>query len=436
MFLPRFTMKRHLIKQLFGQTNLSAVKIPLMLSFTNRVVSSGGNFMVGVYLARTLSLADFGLYGICYGICLLYIGVGNAVLLTQMVVNMPDKPEASKEGYASKILLGVLMLGALTLTLTTFSALVAILARPDWQRYSSIIATVALTSVAFLTKEFLITYAYMRRKETLALTVSILSIGILCGGLAIEYLAGIELSVQNVLLLYAVGAITGAAVGYWSSPLSIFRNSRNLMPDFIEAWQHGRWALGGVTVTWIQTQAYTYVLAFFLGPAGVGQADAARIFVQPFNFLIPVINQIAIPRLADLRKSNQTRMLQVSIMLTAGLFFFALIYSVILLTFLNFIFMIVLGRHDAGIQVLIPIWCLVLVIQMAKTSGIGVLQVMRRFRILALINIPSAIATIVTAIVLMQQLGARGAILGTVAGEFILMILIWRTIKNDRNDRN
>lgn len=436
MSVLHLTMKRRFIKQLLSQMDLSGIKRPLLLSLLNQVVSSGGNFVVGVYLARTLSLENFGLYGISYSICMLYIGFGNAVLLTQMVVNMPDKLETNKEGYASRILLGVLMLSAVALALVALSTLAAMQLRPDWQQFSSIIATIALASAALLAKEFLISYAYVRRNESLALLVSIISVGILCGGLAIEYLLDIELSAQNVLLLYAAGAIAGTTVGYWLSPLSIAFNTRNLMPDFIEAWHHGRWALGGVSATWIQAQTYTYVLAFFLGPVGVGQANAARIFISPFNFLIPAISQISIPRLADLRESDRSKMLRVSVMLTAGLFFVALVYSTILLTSLDFVFSTVLGRHDADVQSLIPVWCVVLVIQMVLTGGSALLQVMRRFRILALINIPSAIAAIITAIVLIQQFGASGAIWGTVAGEIVLTILIWREIRNAKNNIN
>jgi O-antigen/teichoic acid export membrane protein len=435
--MPAFNvaMKRRFIN-FIGETDLSAVKIPLLLSFLNQVVNSGGNFLVGVYLARSLPLNDFGLYGISYGICMLYIGVGNAVFLTQMVVNMPDKPEADKEGYASRMLLGVLMLDASTLMLVTLGVWAAVSIHPDWQQFSGIVATIALTAVAFLLKEFMISYAYIRRKEALALLISTLSVAILGGGLAIEYLTKVGLSAQNVLLLYAAGAATGAAVGYWFSALRMAGNLRNLMPDFIEAWRHGRWALGGVTVTWIQAQTYTYVLAFFLGPAGVGQANAARIFISPFNFLLPAINQIAIPRLADLRESNPARMLRVSMMVTASLFIFALLYSIVLLGSLDYVFGMVLGRQDEGIQFLVRIWCVVLVFQMLRTGGSLLLQVMRRFRILALINIPSAITAVAAAIVLIHELGASGAIWGTVAGEIVLTTLIWREIRRGRNNRN
>ncbi|OGS95812.1 MAG: hypothetical protein A3K04_06840 [Gallionellales bacterium RBG_16_56_9] len=436
MPVSRIPATHRLIKQISRQISLSAVKLPLMLSLLNQVINSGGNFVVGVYLARSLSLTDFGLYGISFGICMLYVGIGNAVLLTQMVVNMPDKPESSKEGYAGRMLLGALMLGAATLILVTLGALTALMVQPDWKRFSGIIAAVALAAVAFLGKEFLISYAYMRRKETLALLVSTVSVGILCSGLVIEFLAGIELSAQNVLLLYASAAAAGAAVGYWISPISIGSGAQGLLQDLVEAWRHGRWALGGVTVTWIQAQTYTYVLAVFLGPAGVGQANAARIFISPFSFLIPAINQVAIPRLADLREKDPARMLRVSILLTTGLVFFTLIYSAILLDSADFISTLVLGRRDAGIQSLIPIWCIVLVVQMGLTGGSALLKVMRRFRILALINVPSALAAIATAILLIQELGPRGAIWGTVAGEAVLTILIWREIHHARNDRN
>jgi len=435
MSVPHAAMKRRFVS-LFSQVDLSTVKIPLMLSLLNQVVSSGGNFAVGVYLARTLPLADFGLYGISYGICMLYIGVGNAILLTQMVVNMPDKAEAEKDGYASRMLIGVLMLGASTLTLGLLAILAVMAVHPAWRQYFTIAATVTLTAIAFLGKEFMISYAYIRRKETLALSVSTLSVAILCCGLALEYLAGVTLTAQNVLLLYAGGAATGATIGYLVAPLAVRGNMRDLSADFLEAWRHGRWALGGVTITWIQAQTYTYALAFFLGPAGVGQANAARIFISPFSFLIPAINQITIPRLADLRESDSARMLKVSVLVTAGLFLFALIYVMVLLGCLDFIFGIVLGRQDRAIQSLVPVWCVVLVIQMILTGGSALLQVMRRFRILALINIPSAIAAVVTAIVLIHQLGAPGAIWGTAAGELVLTILIWREIRNGRNHSN
>lgn len=430
------SMKRNRIRDIFDRMEVSSVKAALSISFLNQIVSSGGNFIVGVYLARMLSLEDFGWYGISFGICMLYIGVGNALILTQMVVTMPDKVDADKERYAARMLLAVIALGALTLGLAAAAAAAIALFHPAWNRFIPIGVTIAVTAVAFLGKEFFISYAFMRRKETLALVVSGLSVAILCGGLAIEYMASIAPTAQNALLLYAAGALAGAAAGYLAAPISIGRGAKTFLPEAIDAWHHGRWALGGVSATWVQAQTYTYVLALFLGPAGVGQANAARIFISPFSFLIPAINKIAIPRLAELRPSNRGKMFHVSLLLAGGLFSFSAIYSLLMLANLDFVTHLVLGRNDPAIKSLVWIWCVVLAIQMTLTVGSGLLQALKKFRILTLVNIPSAIVAVSAAILLIRQLGAPGAIWGMAAGELVFALLIWKEIRNDRINGN
>ena len=424
-----------LLKSAFNRLDMSSLKAPLMLSFINQFVTSGGNFLVGIYLARTLPLEGFGLYGIGFGICMLYVGVGNAVILTQMLVNMADRAGDEKEAFAARMLCAVLLMGALFLLLSAVAAFCAVLIRPDYARFLVAIAAIALASALFLCNEFFVSYAYLKRRESLALAVNATTMLVLFGGLLIERLAGMTLTAPNVLLLYALGAATGSCAGYLASPLTLRRHARNLLPEFIESWRHGRWALGGVTVTWIQSQAYTYVLAIFLGPAGVGLANAAKIFISPFSFLLPAINKVAIPRLAELRRFDPEKMLRVSAQLTTGITLLAVLYSLLLLSSLDFVSRQVLGRTDPRIASLAWIWCLVLVFQMMRSGGGVLLQVQRKFRVLALINIPSALAAIAVAVLLIRSFGAVGAIWGMVAGEVVLAIFIWKEIRNDRSHR-
>lgn len=424
------------VKNVFSRIDLSSIKLPLTLSFINQMVSSGGNFFLGVYLARTLTLENFGLYGVGFGICMLYVGVGNAVILTQMAVNMPDKASDEKETYAARMLCAVLILGAAVLTLAMAGISLAIFINPAAIDWLPSVSAIAVASALFLCNEFFISYAYVKRKESMALTVNALTMFVLFTGLALEHISGANLKAENVLLLYALGATAGTLTAYAFSPLSLRKGMRNLVPDFIESWRHGRWALGGVLVTWIQIQTYTYVLAFFLGPAGVGLANAAKIFISPFAFLFAAINKIAIPRLADLRESNREGMLRASAMITAGLSILTILYSAILLSSLDFVTQLVLGRHDEGIKSLVWVWCLVLVFQMIRSGGSVLLQVQRKFRVLTLMNIPSAVITLIAAILLIQWLGAVGAIWGMVAGEIALSLLIWREIRHDKINGN
>ncbi len=430
------SIKANSLRSAYSRIDLSSVKVPLMLSLLNQVLSSGGNFLVGVYLARALALEDFGLYGIGYGICMLYVGVGNALILTQMVVNMPSRAAAERETYATRMLCATLLFGVLLLALAALGGAAAFMLRPDYSRFMIPLCAITLASAAFLCSEFFISYAYLKHRESLALGVNAVTMTILFGGLAAGNMAGIQLTAAKVLLLYALSAAAGAALAYFRSPLSLLRDARNLLPDFLESWRYGRWALGGVIVTWLQTQTYTYVLAFFLGPAGVGQANAAKIFISPFSFLLPAVNKVAIPRLAELRQNNPKKMLRVSMLMTAGLSLLTLLYSALLLGSLDFVFHKILGRHDPLIESLIWVWCLVLVFQMIRSGGGVLLQVQRKFRVLTLINIPSAIVTILAAMLLVRWLGASGAIWGMAAGEVVLLFLIWKTIRHDNSNGN
>jgi O-antigen/teichoic acid export membrane protein len=424
------------IKTTFSRFDLSSVKVPLILSLCNQLISSGGNFLIGVYLARTLSLEGFGLYGLGYGICMLYVSIGNALLLTQMVVNMPDRLGDEKKKYAAKIFCAVGLMGILVLILTTACFFFSVLIQPEYYQYMPSVFAVALASVLFLCNEFFISYAYLKRQETLALIVNALTIFTLFIALSLEKIIGIPLSAEHVLLFYALGAAIGSCVAYFTSPLPLREGYINLKPELIESWRHGRWALGGAVITWVQAQAYSYVLAFFLGPGGVGVANAARIFISPFSFFLPAINKVAIPRLADLRQSDPHRMFHVSMMLTLWLSILTVIYTCILLFSLDFVAKIVLGRHDTRIEAVVWAWCLVLIFQMIRSGGAVLLQVQKKFRVLMLVNIPTALITVTAAILLIHWFGAIGAVLGMASGEFVLASLIFREIRLGTNKKN
>ena len=434
--MAQISIKTNFLRNAFSRVDLSSVRLPLILSLLNQTLSSGGNFLIGIYLARVLPLEDFGLYGIGYGICMLYVGVGNALILTQMVVNMPNKAAAEKEKYAARMLCGVLLFDGLLFALVAVGGAVALAIRPDYSRFMMPLSAITIASAMFLCSEFFISYAYMKHRESLALAINALTMATLFGGLAILHLNGVALSAARVLLLYALGAVVGAGAAYWNSSLSLMRDARALLPDFLESWRYGRWALSGVIVTWLQTQTYTYALAFFLGPTGVGQANAAKIFISPFSFLLPAINKVAIPRLAELRQSNYPKMLRVSMLLTAGVSLLTLLYSAVLLGSLDFVFHTILGRHDPLIESLVWVWCLVLIFQMVRSGGGVLLQVQRRFRTLALINIPSALVTIAAAVLLIRWLGTAGAIWGMAAGEMVLLLLIWKAIRDGNDNAN
>ncbi|SFU91675.1 hypothetical protein [Pseudoduganella namucuonensis] len=415
------------------------LRLPLLVSLGNQALSSGGNFVLGIYLARAMPLADFGLYGMCYAACLLYVGIGNALILTRMSVVLSGLPAATRDSQAARMLVAVLLLGSLLLAPAALLAAAQALAPGlSWlpPRAAALLGTlrplplVALAAALFLCTEFFIAYAYLRRREGGALAVNAITMLVLAAGLAALHAARIPPTPEAVLSLYALGAALAACAAYSSAPLVLRGSLDALRADWRPAWRDGRWALGGVATTWLQTQTYTYALALLLGPAGAGLANLARLFISPFSFLLPAVNKVAVPRLAELRLSDPARMRRLSLRLTAALTTLALLYSALLYGCFGLAEQALLGRAVPGLGPLAAIWCVVLVFQVMRSGGSILLQIQLRFRVLTLYTLPSAAVTVLATPLLAGLAGAQGALLGLLAGELTLTLLIWRDIRH------
>jgi O-antigen/teichoic acid export membrane protein len=172
------------------------------------------------------------------------------------------------------------------------------------------------------------------------------------------------------------------------------------------------------------------VLAALAGPAGVGLANMARIFISPFSFLLPAVNKIAMPRLAELRATDPARTRRLSRRLTAALTTLALAYGIGLSVLFEPAQALLLGRAVPGIVPLVALWCTILVFQVLRSGGSVLLQIEQRFRALSLLNLPSAAVALAATMPLAWLYGAPGALLGLLAGELVLTYLIWKEIRH------
>ncbi len=418
--------------------NVSAVKArkggmtlgkALSLSVLNQAVSSGTNFALGIYLVRVLPPVEFGLYGIGFAICLFYSGIGNALFLTQMVVHTPDRSQEDRLPYATRIFVALVLFCVLTIVAAgLLFALIQLL--PDsLVQFAGLGLAVTGASVSYLLKDFFIRHAYTARKETCALAINIAAAIGLLGSLLLKHQTDTGLSSETALWMYALGNLTGAVAGLVlvRLPLTAVQFFR-VAKDVREAWIGGRWAIGGVSVIWAQSQAYMYVTALFAGPAGVGYANAAKLLITPVISLVPAISQIAMPRLAEMRATNPPAMLRAGGLFTFGMVILGAIYSVALLGLLDEIAPLLLGAGYEDIAALVAAWCLVMLFQLARSGTVTVLQVLKHFRRITLVNLVSAAITVLACLILIRSLGVQGAILGVGFGELIFSVWLWRLL--------
>lgn len=420
-------IKLHKGKKAFGKA--------LSLSILNQVVSSGTNFALGVYLVRVLSPAEFGLYGIGFAICLFYSGIGNALLLTQMVVHTPDRSQEDRLPYAARMFMATVLFCLLTLVIAGLLFGLINFFSGSLVQFAGLGLGVTGASIAYLLKDFFVRHAYTARKEAWALAVNIAAAIGLLGFLLLKHQAGTALTSGTALWLYALGNLTGAVAGVllMRLPLASMQFSR-IVEDIREAWIGGRWAISGVSIIWAQSQAYMYVTALFAGPAGVGYANAARLLVTPVIVLVPAISQVAMPRLAELRAANLPAMRRAGGLFTIGLIFLGIIYSATLLGLLDAIAPVLLGSQYEDIAPLVVAWCLVMLFQLGRSGTVAILQVLKQFRPIALVNSVTAAITVFSCLILIRSIGVQGAILGVAFGELIFSAWLFKLTYKGRQE--
>jgi O-antigen/teichoic acid export membrane protein len=402
----------------------------LSLSVLNQIVISGMNFGAGLYLVRVLTTAEFGLYGIGFSIMLLYGGVGNAIFITQMVVNVPDKIEQDRLPYASRMLAASSLFCMATLLVACILLPVSVLIFGNLAEYVGYAFSIVAVAIGYLLKNFFVRHAYTAKNELLAFQINATVATSLLTFLLTHHFYFGGLTATYALMFYAASNMAGATAGLILAKLPVLSvRFKRISADMAEAWVGGRWALGGVSVTWLQSQAYVYLSAIFLGPSAVGYANAAKLLVSPALFLLPAVDQVVMPRLAELRNRDRPRMMQLRGRLTAALLAFAIAYSAVILVFGEFVAPLLLGPQYEGLLYLVGAWCIVLVFQFARGGASMVLQIMKEFRILMLTNTFSAALAMIAAIALMQTMGVHGAILGTAIGELTLTLMLYLTIR-------
>lgn len=402
------------------------------ISFLNQIVGSGSNFLLGLYLVRVLMPEDFGLYGIGFAIVLLFTGFGNALFLTQMVVHLPDKIPEDRNNYASRMFM---MLVAFCLVVSILICSIGISVNYIWldvRQYVVFSFAILAASIANLMKWYFIRHAFSFKKEVNALIVNA-SWAIICLLLfSFAKYVKFDITAGGALFFYAIAGFFASTIGFFINNLSLRGNyNRAIISDFKEAFQGGRWALGGVSVTWLQSQAYVYISALLFGPVGVAFANAAKVFISPFTFIIPAVNSIVLPRLAEQRNQNHKKMMAFSFHYSLAFFTFGICYLIFLMFSLEFIFPLIIGDKYTiyELRPLILVWGVVMIFQLVRNGASNLLQALKSFKAIMLNNIVSGVVAISFTYILAIQFGVLGALAGVAIGEFLLTIMLWNKIK-------
>jgi len=395
------------------------------ISGLNQAISSTTNFLIGLYLVSEFSPTNYGIYGIGLAILLFFGGTGNALFLTQMVVIYPSKKDTERNNFIINVL--YLIIGFCLITYLI--ALLVILCNTPYDNLLSfsneLILMVVFASSMYLLKEFFVRIAYNDRKENIAVCIHssiLLTVVIL---FTVEKLLFGELSNTIAFLIYGIAHLIGVFVGFGLLKLKLKSVSFSYLNQvFKELWQDGKWGSLTNVVYTLRSQAHTIIATILVGPVGVGNLNAARLFITPAVMVIPVISQLAMPRLATLREVNKKSLISKGALLTKIYLIFGITYSLILILSYNTLISGFLNDSYQDLYLLTIYWCLFAVMLAFRNGKDIITQVLQKFKQLTIINLISSIVTLLSCYLFAKYFGLKGNIIGLIFGELVLIIML------------
>jgi O-antigen/teichoic acid export membrane protein len=403
----------------------------LSLSVINQILTSGTNFIFGIYLLRTLPADQFGLYGIGFACVLFVFGIGHFAFLIPMAVRIQDKQPECRQKYAATMLAIVLIFGLIVVTLTIIGHLALIIAFPIGVQYSHYVASVVFSSVAYLIKEFYVRHAYDLSRETLPITVHGVIAFVTLLLLLIQRNMGGTFGVEQALWIYGMAQIMGAIVASNMAPLSLGSVSlTGLVTEFKEMWSDCKW--GGVigVMIFIRAQSHTVIVTALIGPIGVAKLNASRMLITPMAMLTPALSRIALPRLAAARAYGDSRVIKIGSLISMFLFVATVLYCSLLLSTYDLISTHFFNSKYDDVFSVTALWCIYLCAAAFRNGAEMSAQALGKNKNLGKVNAVSAVVGLTTTYWLTSLHGLIGSIIGLIVAESLMSLLLFLSLRS------
>ncbi len=403
----------------------------------DQIVISAVNLTVSMLFIHLLSKGQYGLYGLGFAVMSYVLGIGNALVFTPMTVLYPAKSDTGRLEFRGGLFRASALL-ALSLIIVSVSGV--------WIAYvNSIISqqqmifwiAVAVGSGLVLNRDFMRRYLYVLLKPRLAFTLDFIVAIIVVGGVAVVGfdLVGTEVKPFAAALYFILAGFSTFFVFFMISEL---RALAKRLPSqasatksaFLESWEHGRWGLVGMTITFLQSQSYIFVLAAILDHEAIGEANAARMAIAPMFVVISGIMAFFLPKLAYWRAEHGDKaIIDRAKKMAYPLIAVVALYCLVVGAMADFFVFYALGEQYVGAESLVWLWLVFLLVQTIRIPQSLTLQALREFKILAQCNIIPSIVTIIASIVLTSYFGVLGGVTALLLGEILFSFILQQKLR-------
>jgi len=393
-------------------------------AFADQALISATNFFTMILLARHLPRREFGDFALVYAGLLLANSLQAGPITTAHNVLGATRRGRDYLDYTTSTALAQLGFAIAAALLTAAAAIVAWGAGVG-REVALLLALLAPSILAWQLQEFSRRVLYTERRLAAALGNDLISYGGQTVGIAVLWATG-TLSASRALVALAVTSALAAAFGAWQ-----LRESLRGRVDWSlirENWAFGKWLVGVHLVgNWLSNEAYLFLCGFLVNAASAGVLRASQTIFGPTRVFAYVLSSLLPTHLSRTLGERGDRALDAALTKTFR-YVIPLLGGYCLLVALCAGPVLRLFYQDAY----------------ADESSVLVLYCVLTFNIFVNMTIDAALlAKRLSPLIFSSQLranlvilpfgwlavrafGPHGAVLGMIASNLILSVLLWR----------
>ncbi len=387
-------------------------------SVLTQVFLSAVNFLIGLYLIRTATKEEYGLYVLCFSTLQIFLSLQNAVVNTPLTVVLPAKRHEQKEAFICGLAVGQWLLLTPVLMFCTAGLSIYTRFQPVSHGQVSAFAALLFTIPASFLREYFRVLQYSSLNIRSVLFTDFAFIGGVLVCLALASLAG-KVNVWEVMLSLGAACLISSGYAYRQGGRSYRVRADWIRSAFKETWPFSRWALLGVGVTNVQSFAYIFVITSMMGLSETADVSAARMFFMPFGILLASSQRIFLAKGSHLFNEDKKRFQRLALSFIGLFTILWVVYSGVVLALHEFVLLRLFTAKYGNIGHLILGWGAVFLVQSVSFTLNHSLQVMKDFKMLSIIGALSAAVTLGFCLALTSRYGLIGGMMSLLIGEIV-----------------
>lgn len=380
------------------------------------------NLAVQILLIKNVSKNEFGYYSVAFSIIMYLMSFQNAVVNTPITVSLASKQNDAKNIYLSAVFNGQFYLLIIICSVGAVISFISKLVGFN-SNYSLLSMSIFIGSFGILNREFLRSYFFAEEKPGKVLKLDIYY-GLIYIGLIVLSFFFYKISVPLVLVFMGLAASFDSLILNKSFKYKFSLNE--IKKAYKENWLISKWSLIGITVTHIQGFAYLYVIGIILGEAAMGEVSASRLLLMPLGLITNGWGNVARPYGAKLREQGKLKKFFKNLLIAGFVFpVFVLVLVGIMYMFSDFILTYFFTNYYKKIFEYLLFWAVLSSIGFLQANASYGLQVIKKFKSLAIINAGTMILTVVSSIILTKYFGIKGALTASLIGSLSFASILW-----------